>query len=614
MKVKIVAGFAGRCPPGANARVPHGPRGRGPPLPETPCPSRFGDQVACEVAKPGIRSCRVSPVLVEALRGDRFQDEQGTVWCCSRAGSDRSHAMTERPKGMSDYPEQLREPIIRAAGSTLTERRLARLADRTFLNLWSYPNPFRDEGKVGNGDGKELCDLLVVCDPYVIIFSEKNIAWTDASIDIAWRRWFRRAVSGAATQLHGAERWLDQHPDRIFLDHSCTSKLPLALPPADRRRVHRIVVASGAADASRRHFEGGSGSLVIVPGIKGRQHVDDDTVVLAIGDVDPEGDFVHVFDETSFEVVLRELDTITDLTGYLDKRARFLRSGHLSFANGEEDLLAYYAIRTNEHGEHDFTPPEGRRWDTSRPLALDGSHYAGLISNPQYIAKKRADEVSYAWDSLIGSFTGHLLAGTTLVPPGHEYSLTNSEIGLRHMAMESRVDRRGLSEALLSALKEGEKRQVFFRAVMWPMDRPEGTAYFFLTVRYERWMDEDGGYDAYRLFRSGYAEVYAKALLMKHPTLERVVGIATEPPNQGHGSSEDCLCGEQREWTQAERADIAEMCKRLRIMTSLRTTHFHQDEYPSVDRPKPKPVLQGNRRNRRAKAAQLRSRRSSPPR
>ena len=37
----------------------------------------------------------------------------------------------------------------------LTERMLAEFCERTFLKLWSYPNPYKD-------DGHELCDLLVV--------------------------------------------------------------------------------------------------------------------------------------------------------------------------------------------------------------------------------------------------------------------------------------------------------------------------------------------------------------------------------------------------------------------------------------------------------------------
>jgi hypothetical protein len=46
--------------------------------------------------------------------------------------------------------------IIRSTGLTTSEQYLAKLADKTFLNLWSYPNLYRDVGK-------ELCDLLVVC-------------------------------------------------------------------------------------------------------------------------------------------------------------------------------------------------------------------------------------------------------------------------------------------------------------------------------------------------------------------------------------------------------------------------------------------------------------------
>jgi hypothetical protein len=77
-------------------------------------------------------------------------------------------------------PEQLRPAIIKAEGSTEGERYLARIAERSFLNLWSYPAPYRDQKQHGVGDGKELCDLLVVCGDHIIIFSEKTIC--------QWRR------------------------------------------------------------------------------------------------------------------------------------------------------------------------------------------------------------------------------------------------------------------------------------------------------------------------------------------------------------------------------------------------------------------------------------------
>jgi len=53
--------------------------------------------------------------------------------------------------------------IKRGAGITPSEQYLVGLANRTFLNLWSYPNLYVDRKTGGKGDGKELCDLLVVC-------------------------------------------------------------------------------------------------------------------------------------------------------------------------------------------------------------------------------------------------------------------------------------------------------------------------------------------------------------------------------------------------------------------------------------------------------------------
>jgi len=45
--------------------------------------------------------------------------------------------------------------IKKSSGTTPTEQLLADLCEQTFLKLWSYPNPFKD-------DGDELCDLLVI--------------------------------------------------------------------------------------------------------------------------------------------------------------------------------------------------------------------------------------------------------------------------------------------------------------------------------------------------------------------------------------------------------------------------------------------------------------------
>jgi len=64
------------------------------------------------------------------------------------------------------------------------------------------------------------------------------------------------------------------------------------------------------------------------------------------------------------------------------------------------------------------------------------------MTNPQYIARKQADDISYLWDNLIEAFTNHMLAGTTLVPEGETFNLAVHEQGVRYMALVPRFHRR----------------------------------------------------------------------------------------------------------------------------------------------------------------------------
>jgi hypothetical protein len=97
--------------------------------------------------------------------------------------------------------------ISRGTGTTPSEQYLAAIADRTFLNLWSYPNLYVDRKEKGKGDGKELCDLLVICGDDIIIFSDKSVAWPGAGdFQTQWSRWYRRAIEKSVAQINGAER------------------------------------------------------------------------------------------------------------------------------------------------------------------------------------------------------------------------------------------------------------------------------------------------------------------------------------------------------------------------------------------------------------------------
>ena len=100
-----------------------------------------------------------------------------------------------------NYPEMV---VKKSGGLTASENKLAILGYHTFLSLWSYPNPYKMQS-----NGKELCDLLIVFDKHIIIFSDKDCAYGnsgDALVD--WRRWYKKAIQKSAEQLIGAKNWI----------------------------------------------------------------------------------------------------------------------------------------------------------------------------------------------------------------------------------------------------------------------------------------------------------------------------------------------------------------------------------------------------------------------
>jgi hypothetical protein len=509
--------------------------------------------------------------------------------------------------------------LNRGHGVTDSERYLSNLATRSFLNLWCYPNVFIDKRVRGKGDGKELCDLLVVCGDHVLVFSDKSVAWPEGELSLAWARWYRRAIEHSVNQIRGAERWISQFPDRLFTDRGCTSKLPISLPPRERRRVHGIVVANGAVAACRAHFSGGSGSMMLASRIVGDQHSSENAQPFAIGDVDPAGSFVHVFDEVSLSVVMRELDTINDFTAYLAKKERLVRSGKLISAAGEEELVAEYMIRMNSEGEHDFTKPDGSALGVHDFVSYGSGLYSQVVSNHQFIAKKKADEISYVWDRLITIFTDSILQGTSRshvdgMPDGHfdvMPAMAKQEFALREMALLSRFDRRSYGQSLLDVLEQGQKQDRFMRAIISGPDHPRAdVGFFFLTVKVPQFELKDG-YEQYRAVRMSILETYGYTLLRNNPQLKRVIGIATEPKSEdgkATGSSEDLMYLEPpRQWTEELLKDLSER-KVLFGIDRPGNTHrraVHNDEFPET-------VATGshrdglNRRQRRAMKAKLR--------
>lgn len=323
--------------------------------------------------------------------------------------------------------------IQRADGVTPAERKLKLLCDRSFLSLWSYSGIYRNQGDtIHGGDGKEVCDLVVVFQDHIIIFSDKDCAFPNTGdINTDWARWFKRAVLKAAEQIWGAERWIKSHPNRLFLDRSCKQPFPIDLPNPNNAKFHRIVVAHDKTWRCRQEI-GGSGSLVVLPSVVGAAHYMGAVKPFAIGQINPAKGYVHVFDDVSLGVVMRSLDTVSDFVAYLTKKEEFIAQEKLALAFGEEDLLAFYLQNYNESGEHDFLVPPN-----AAAVAVQEGTWQSFATHPQRLAQLEADQISYSWDRLIETFNKHLFAGT-------QYRATHSgfrdqERLLRFLAREPRI-------------------------------------------------------------------------------------------------------------------------------------------------------------------------------
>lgn len=508
------------------------------------------------------------------------------------------------------------EAIDRGKGITDSERYLARLADATFLDLWSYPNTFNDRQINKSAAGKELCDLLVVCGEDVIIFSDKSIGWPSGDdVHLCWSRWFRRAVSKSVDQIRGAERWLRAHPDRIFIDAQCEQRLPIDMPAPEHMRVHGIAIALGAQEACSKYFEDADGSLMVMSDLIGPAHTDPSVMGYSpfmFGDVDPQGPFVHVFDETALDLVIFEMDTISDFVNYLVAREAAIRSRLIRWAPSEAEMLAAYLLTDLGDGEHGFPTAESIGGQTGDSVNISHGQYQLYRASEECRLKTEANEISYAWDRLIQSFSGNLLAGTSVSVAGMVPEISLAERALRTMALEDRTSRRVLSEAFLGAFDEAERRgRDRFARVIVPGEGgthdPE-CGYVFLILAYRELWIRAKGYDYYREGRAATLRAYCEVALYDHRNFKRMLGIAVDASERVtgvKGGSEDLMLVEILEWTQEKEQEIERLRKGAEILVPgrLRRSKIGSAEYPPSSSG---PNERGNRHERRTARSKAR--------
>ena len=449
------------------------------------------------------------------------------------------------------------------------------------LALRLFPKPGSNFGSV----------VLVVFEDNVLLFSDKHCSFRgDKPSDVAWRRWYTAAVLDSAGQLYGAERWLTNFPDRVFVDRACNHKLPISFPSIPT--FHRILTCRGASQISRNIW-GGTGSL-FATNAPLRRCIDEP---FRLGAFDERGRMYHVFEEVALDAVLRSLDTVSDFCEYLRKREAFFRRDAEIVAAGEDELLGFYlwGHREGVRG-HDFIVDH-----PATHIVIDESFWADWQRSAQRRAKEKADQVSYAWDRLIEKFSHHMRAGTLerLVTPVGDVS--ELERSVRWMAREPRFMRRMLAHALIEVMENTSPGQLRRRLVP-PVD--QGDPYWVFLVLPRK---ATVGYAEYREFRQRFLIAHCLVVKYLYPDAQDILALAVEPPNAE--MSEDIVYFDAREWND----DLNERARRLheegRIFETRQQTTSTAWEYPIGAPSAPRPNRRDKRTYRKMKRKEQRNQR-----
>lgn len=453
--------------------------------------------------------------------------------------------------------------ITKSEGTTESERYLAKLCENTFLGLWAYPNLYRDEGISQNGTGKELCDLLVVVGSTIAIFSDKDVAF-NSNIDLrtAWGRWYRSAIQDSTRQIRGAEKWIREQPSRIFLDKECKQPFPIPIAQGSSLKIFRILVTHNTDAAVRKHFGNhSSSSFVLRPDICGSEH---HNWPFHIGRVDEKPGYIHVFDEASLGLVLRELDTAPDFFDYLDAKEEAFASERVLSTTGEEELLAYYLLEGGHFPRQriDFPKSVPKKERASGRMVLTEGFWESYVTSPEYRQIKHANTPSYFWDALISRFAGCVMDGTIVGP---DPRIATHEEAIRVLANERRLSRRFLAENLISKYQTVPSNHRSGR-VVGSMTYPSvGYAFLFFP------RDPGEDYTSYREDRQELLTAYIYVCKSKFPRFTTICGIATEP-QECDGRSEDILVMEIPSLSPEELKAAEEVSREDQILFNVKVT------------------------------------------
>jgi hypothetical protein len=245
----------------------------------------------------------------------------------------------------------------------------------------------------------------------------------------------------------------------------------------------------------------------------------------------------------SFGKSRMELDTVSDFCAYLRKKEAIDKNKMVVVMGGEENLLAKYLENLRSFS-----------WmDNYDNILIDDTVWPAFSRNPQFLAKKLEDQVSYGWDSVVDR--------------AHDGTSEQYERLARELARPDRFTRRVISKSFLEAYSEYmETKPPIFRRLSAFGD----TTYCFLFM-------EDG--KGLREKRKAMLAVMCFVARGIPPMNKRVIGVATEAENRSY----DYCVRIQPEWSADDEANKLKIQQQIGIFVNPRRTTTNEDEYPKVN-------------------------------
>ena len=372
------------------------------------------------------------------------------------------------------------------------------LALKTFLTDWCYLNPMRP-------NGKELCELLVVFDDIAIIWQIKDLKLNKQG------KYKKAEVEKNLRQLSGARRQLFKLKTPIKLENPRRGKEPF-----DATAIKKVYLISVLFGEEEDWFS-------FVEYIKGYA--------------------VHVFTRDFTQIILNELDTISDFTNYLRAKEALLdKNQKLVIFGGEEELLAVYLGHNRSFKElYDATD-----------VIIDQGSWDDFYNGQAYKEKKKQDEISYGWDGIINRV--------------HEAS-PEYEAVARELARPNRFERRVLSKGYFEAytLADKDKEHPLFRRTF----EQKGVTYCFLFADDSRPRD-------YRKWMLKCMCFIARGIYKEN---RQVIGIATEKYANPSCSYDFALLNMPK-WTENNQKEMDRIQQETGILVNPTLGYAHEDEYP----------------------------------